>query len=485
METFGSVLSRILQKNDLSMNELTRRLGMRSRTTLSRIMRDETTYETTVHFRDRLVAANVIRLSEAELEQMEQALERKRLNVGEYRINRAMEQLLREHRPSAEPLNVCGIEGISTFDALAQRYARGRDVQILLVGLCDRRITGALSKAAATATQGFEVQHDIFHLEDAVDTIEHVDALLPILFSPRYTARMADEAHVDRRPFPGDMLLCRFVDADGQQQYHQLVMTEPSLLSGIAYRDPAAFDYWISVISACSRSLPLLKTRFAAQNAPEDYLTYTENYRKLEYDCNLYMLKPDVPINFVSPEIMLPVILSSFVENNFIPAEHLEAMAHRFTQIHRQRFEHFFHRRRVTHNVFSQKAMLAFAETGYQTDHFFASRPYTPAERVQILGNLLDAETGNPYFNVYFARDDGLIHSAEISCYEGKGTMMLNAHTSYDLTGDHAEALITPRGFNEHLKTYFQNELLCNQVLPTAENRDLLRRLIEVARNAQ
>ena len=75
METFGSVLSRILLKNDMSMNELTRRLGMKSRTTLSRIMRDETTYETAAHFRDRLVAANVMRLSDAELEQMERALE--------------------------------------------------------------------------------------------------------------------------------------------------------------------------------------------------------------------------------------------------------------------------------------------------------------------------------------------------------------------------------------------------------------------------
>lgn len=485
METFGSVLSQILSENDLSMSELTRRLGMKSRTTLSRIMRDETTYETTAHFRNRLIAAHVVRLSDADLERMEQALERKRLNDSAYRINRAMEQLLREHKSSTEPLNVRGIEGVSTFDALAQRYSRGRDVQILLVGLCDRRITGALSEAAATATQGFEIRHDIFHLDDAVDTIEHVDALLPILFSPHYTACMADEAHANRRPFPGDMLLCRFIDADGQQQYHQLVMTEPSLLSGIAYQDSAALDYWRSVIDACDRSLPPLKTRFAARNAPEDYLTYTENYRQLEYDCNLYMLKPDVPINFVSPEIMMPVILSSFVENNFIPAEHLEAMTRQFARIHRQRFEHFFHRRRVTHNVFSQKAMLAFAETGYQTDHFFASRPYTPAERAQILSNLLEAETDNPYFNVYFSRDDELIHSAEISCYEGKGTLMLNAHTSYDLTGDHAEALITHRSFNEHLKTYFQSELLCNQVLSTAENRDLLHRLIEVARNAK
>ncbi|MDO4355531.1 MAG: hypothetical protein Q4E13_03335 [Clostridia bacterium] len=485
MNTFGEVLSQILTSHDVSISALSRQLGLKSRTTLFRVARDETSYETAVRFRDRLVQAQVIRFTECELSRMAEALEVKRLNDDVYRANRAMEQLLREEKSVGAPLRVSGIPGISTFDELARRYAEGRDVRIRMVGLCDRRITAALHDALTQTQQNFDIRHHIFHVHDAADTIRHLDALLPILFSRGYTAQMVDGERSDRHPFPGEMLLCRFLDAEGRWQHHQLVMVEPSLMSGIAYRDSAAFDYWCRVIEDCGGALPPLKAEFATQNAPEDYLAYTESYRQLEYDCNLYTLKPDVPINYVSPEIMIPVVLSSFSESNFIPPEVLELMAKQFELIHRQRFEHFFHRRKVTHNIYSQKAMQAFAETGYQTDHFFASRPYTPEERVKILSNLLEAEMGNPYFNVYFAKSDDLIHSTEISCYEGKGTMILSAHTSYNLMTDHAEALITHRGFNEYLRTYFQSELLHNQVLSTAEGRKFLRHLIDVAKDAQ
>ena len=97
----------------------------------------------------------------------------------------------------------------------------------------------------------------------------------------------------------------------------------------------------------------------------------------------------------------------------------------------------------------------------------------------------LDASLNNPYFNIYFSNSDLLASDSEITCYEGKCTVLLNAHTSYHLTDDHSEALITHEGFNEQFRQYYIGELLRSQVLPAAEGHAYLRSLIQIALEAE
>jgi hypothetical protein len=281
--------------------------------------------------------------------------------------------------------------------------------------------------------------------------------------------------------FPGEMMLCRFTDSSGQTHYHQLAFAGPSAMHAIAYPDGAAYDYWQSLISANDTDLQPLKAVFSEEHTADDYYSFIENIRLLEKDSNVYMIKPDIPISVVPAQILYQAVADNSTKAGFLPDDQLQQLLEPLYQSHEKRHKHLFHRRRVTHMILSRSAMLEFARTGMQSDHFYGARPYTPQERAQILQLCLDASLSDPYFNIHFAVSEDLMPDTEIIQYEGKGTVLLNAHTSYHLADDHSEAMITHDGFNSQLRQYFVGELLRSHVLPAAETHAFLRGLIRIA----
>lgn len=483
METFGGALGKLLRDRDISASELSKRLGLRSKTTLQRILRDQSNHATASRFWQQLLHSGAMGISAAERQCMEQLLEILRVGRDAYRTHRALEMLLHDQAVEKDPIFVQGIDGVSTFADLTARYAAAHSLEITIIGMCDARIFQSLRDMLnrMPLDRRPRIEHSIFRIAGASETIRNVHAIFPILFYRNYIARMIPiSADDSERCFPGEMLLCRYTDDAGVVHHHQLAMSAPTQMHAIAYPDSAAYDYWQTLIRACGRDLPPLKVSFGEEHSPDDYLAYVESIRQLELRRNLYMLKPDIPIPFVPAEILLNAVTSGDGAS-FLPPEQLEPLR----ACHELRYRHIFQRRKVTHIIFSQSAMLEFAKTGRQTDHFFGARPYTPQERVEILTNCLEHSVSNPYFNVHFSRNDLLIRHAEISCYEGRGTILVNAHTSYDLNGDHAEALITHDGFNQQFRRYYVNELLRHHVLPSAEGHAYLRSLIDVARQAE
>lgn len=105
-------------------------------------------------------------------------------------------------------------------------------------------------------------------------------------------------------------------------------------------------------------------------------------------------------------------------------------------------------------------------------------RPYTPAERKAILTNLREQAIKNPYFWIYFLKDDIDSIDAEITMYEGRGVMFLRSDTAYNLDGDHCEALIDYQGLSDKFRSFYMKELLVNRVLPFQDTIAILDRMI-------
>ena len=206
-----------------------------------------------------------------------------------------------------------------------------------------------------------------------------------------------------------------------------------------------------------------------------DYLAYTEDCRKLEQNRAIYTIKLDVPVSFVPADILV-----SCVSDGLLEKEVLEDME----RIHRQRFENFLTKKKVNHTIFSREAMERFAQTGRQSDHFFALRSYTPGERVRILQNLREQEARNPYFHVHFFTDDFEPPASEMALYEGVGTLMAKPYTNYDLAGDHAETIIAQEEFCVSFRAFFLHDLLERHVLSREATLAVLDELIETAKNA-
>lgn len=91
-------------------------------------------------------------------------------------------------------------------------------------------------------------------------------------------------------------------------------------------------------------------------------------------------------------------------------------MIGQFYKVHQKRFDNYFQKRRPTHAIFSRQAMEQFAQTGLESDHFFAIRPFSPAERVSILTHLKEQNETNPNFCLYFFKPGYRQPRTEIAC---------------------------------------------------------------------
>ena len=206
--------------------------------------------------------------------------------------------------------------------------------------------------------------------------------------------------------------------------------------------------------------MPPLKKMFDKAMNSGGYLDFAEECRRLEQNRAIYTIKLDVPLSFVQTDIVASCIMDGFVEK-----ETLEDMI----RVHQRRFDNYFTKKKVSHVIFSREAMERFARTGRQSDHFFALRSYTPEERVRILQNLRGQEESNPYFHVYFFEDGFQPPAAEVGLYEGVGTLMAKPYTDYNLSGEHAETIISQKEFCARYKAYFMNDLLERHVMNRRE----------------
>lgn len=480
MDSFGTALGQILRDRDISARELANRLGLRSKTTLHRILQDRSGYAAVQKFWNHLLASGQLNITPQERSRMEDLLEILRVGPELYQTHDALHSLLHAQPAEGEPIAIEGIPGASTLDALTARYASAKQLELTITGLCDQRIYRALQRmcAAMPAHQQPKIRHYIFHIASATEAILNISAILPVLFQRGYEAYMAQPSQrFASAHFPGEMLLCRMVDEQDVVHYQQLAFAERDVMYGADYPDPTAYEYWQKLTNARGEALSPIKADFDGAHSAADYLPYIEYIRHLELNSNIYMLKPDIPLCLVPA----PILYSAIADG---PLGGHTDLLQQLYESHEKRYQHLFHRRKVMHCIFSSQSMLAFAKTGRTSDHFFGARAFTPQERTEILRHCLQQSQSNPYFSIHFSRSEALVQSAEITCYEGKGTILLNAHTAYRLDADHTEALITHDGFNRQLRTYYTSELLRSHVLSDVESCAFLRQLIGIAQTA-
>ena len=108
----------------------------------------------------------------------------------------------------------------------------------------------------------------------------------------------------------------------------------------------------------------------------------------------------------------------------------------------------------------------------------FLQRAYTVAERREIIRTFLETMRENPWFNIHFLCAQSSELRYEISYFDGKGVLLMDAYTGYELNDDHSEALITLPAFMESFRAYVQDELLVHHVMSRESTMRELEKLL-------
>lgn len=481
---FGTCLKRILESRRISASELARMMAYKSRNSIFRILDEEGGEMARQAFYDRLTTEDPLQLTQEERKALFQALEVSRVGKRTFLSNYAMRELLLNAGGETDMPRV-RIDAFRNKDdpnfhnALAA-IAKGKKAYITITGCCDRAIFEALRERIykTDVTCEVRVTHLIYTGEEEI--VQNISAIQPLLYCDFYKAYCVQPGvfSKEREAVYRQNYIYVYMQDMQNIWYNQVFMlVDKGVFVPLAKVRVEQSRPFSAFFSSDVASMPLLKAEFSDGGEMKSYLDYTRSCRKLEMNRAIYTIKLDVSINCIHPEILLPCITDEFRQG-----EDAQRMIDELWRVHLDRWENLFGKKKASHIIFSKEAMLRFAKTGRQSDHFFAFRAYTPKERVAILENLLRQEQENPNFHIYFFKEDFDLPLTEIGLYEGIGTLMTKPYTHYNLAGDHAETIITQKEFCERYKEFYVEDLLKRHVVSAQETLEYMNKLIEIAK---
>lgn len=479
---FGECLQTQLTTHGLTASKAARLVGFRSRNSIFRILSGETSAEVDSRFLDKLKEALGDEWPLESWRQLENALDIKRVGPVQHRSNEALCQAMSgggEKRRYMAEYRENGQAMERPLEELLREICASGSISVGICGCCERSLAAVM--AASMSDAGSEGRLRVRHyIDTSPEVMVHsLLSMLPLMSKVWYNARLVGEGQC-----PPEMeaiyrlnIINIIVEGEnGSVISHQLLQCDADrFLYAVTMGDVGNL---MNIIDRCRFQLAPLKPMIPPEGGAEDFVAYTDSYLRLERDCMILSIKPDVHFNFVPSELLYTAIEEGFCQSGMASGEGLTELLTALKVIHDQRYANITGKHRPTHFVYSLQAMEQFMRTGVQSDHFFIQRAYTVEERRTIVRLLLEQMQRDPYFNVWFLRPELPEIRTEMTFYEGKGVLLMDAYTSYDLHDDHSEALVPLPEFMQSFQRFFMDVLLEQLVLSRAESIAALERLL-------
>lgn len=492
---FAQCFREILTEASLSASEVARRMEMRSRNHIFRILKGETSRKLNRKFLANMERAMPDALTQSQWSRLEDALDIDDVGEMEYRNQRALMQLI---QPAREPDKIAfvrylententgdaaegGMERQETLVQFLQRTTQeAQQVTVLMQGCCEQAMIRQIQAGLAPLRdrKALSIVHYITIGQE--EAVANIVGIQPIADQSYYRAYLVDPDQCEKERISlyrsGRMLLfltngkrerqCQALYCVGEGEFLAARLSEES--------------QWLSrKLFSENASYPLLHPQWELNNTPEDFIGYTRQYAAIEYDTGVYCIKPDVPFQLIPMDVIYPVVKESFVAWQ-LPPEQMEKLIQALKEIHQGRLDNMENKRKPTYLLLNYDRMLQFVRTGHETDHFFALRDFNVAERRRILCYIRDLAQRNPYFYIYFSSQRLSSDLREITLYEDRALLTMEAMTDYNISQNHTESHITQPIVLKEYKKFYLNTVLRRYAKSEVVSRRMMNQLIEL-----
>ncbi len=479
--TFGECLTDIMRKKHISVSDLARRMNYRSRTSLSRLMHDETRYDSIEDFMNRIEPVSAWLLTAEEMCRLKTAMEVSRLGRARYKAYENMWHLVNEPQKNTPslPLERFGSGSASTLHELAQTWHQAREMELLIVNSgCEPLFRELEILLRSRPDFPCRISHYLLVHNAPGAMAQQLGVLMGIFHDPRYQGyyrTWSGEGDPLSGSVQNNTAAVSGIRVDGTPFMHMLVMHEEG--AGILYENDQAIDFmdFFRRVTKdfCKGAMPL-KTEYPKQELIEGLIVICRRYLNCEQDRTTYCLAPDICFELIPYEILKKVMFDSALRE----CDEQEPHAAELIDIHRARYENIRRKKKKTVFIFSWDGLKNFARTGRTTDHVAGMRTFTPQERIAILKDVLEQCRSNVYLSIYILRPDTKVRGMTLTTHEGLGTYLLDSNTQYDVVRGHSEAFILMPEFAATLSDFFRDELIEKHTYSEAESIDMLRTLI-------
>ena len=460
----GIIVEEYLKTRGISLIEFSRMLGYRSKTSVVRLMRNQANMRSVEKF--SFLFREKGSLTEDELNRLEDAVEKLRWQEN-YQATRAIHAFLEGESEPDSPIELTDI-GNGERCIMFERYSEVQELQILLLNSVDTSIFEQLRRLIAE--NGASVEHFIRSDGNHARMLQAINMLSPVMYLKKYRGYMTE--HGSRNAHAGiqssDMMYARYV-RQGEVREDLIVFTEPT--RGRLLSESGEGRLYGLMEFDRSGYAPI---RREVENAGGNvYVQFSRECAALERDRLVMAIRPDLGIEYIPTEILIHAAL----EADFPTDDNMEFFEE-LVGIYAARYRNICEKKKYSHHIVSAEGMRRFARTGRIADHFWGLRPFTVQERICILRKLQDWSRNNPYFRLYILKEENFGDHI-VYYFEGKGILVIDPKTSYDLSGDYSELLIVHPDILKLYKAYFTGGILKHFVQPAGAEQTLLQELID------
>ncbi len=489
LKPFGARLSELLAQYGLSAASASRARGHNSRTTLRRILLDQANIESMEKFLSEFLAAQILPLTAEEEQSLYQSLRISRFGVKEYRIRMEMNRLL------TTPLYADSLRTIHLHNTQSdvnislhqffKHISSAQGVQLLIINSPPAAFFETLNKSLPSFSNvRLEIEHYLFLNDDLSRTVRFIAAALPMLGASCYSARVIPAGPSNQtivHTLTSSIVVCCARFSDDRCAEYQLGFT--GSLTGELLQvshENGIYKFWQSMLTP---SLPRCVPITSLSRKPGElrsYLSIAQSYLELEKNHAIYMIRSEIFPAFLPSDLLVQALKDCPQAQQWLHDTQSDLLLEGLFSIQQKRFDNIYHKKRVTHVLMSLQSLRTFIKTGELHASFLPMRPFTIAERRYVLTYLRDQSRDNPYFNLYFPKNDSAI-MLDATCYDPVGVLMY--HTALATEPQHvphyADALIELPDFTALFAQYFRDVLLPHYALSFNASLSVLTALID------
>jgi len=465
-----------LKDRDITLVELTAKLGYRSKTSIVRILNGDISTRSLEGFADRL--RRVGGLTETECVHLDEAMELLKWQ-DDYYSSKEMLGFLQGYVPETGDvmLKYVNPECIEQTDRdipliFDDAFSGGTDIEIMLVNCQYVPMFDKLHRLLCT--QNARVNHYIMVNDDTARTIHAVNTVFSIMFLPGYQGFLlrSKDASGHNGIQTSDFMLANWTNAEGQRCESLVLFDTPN--NARAYRSVTPGTL-AKLLEIPKETYQPIKRSYMDGNDGNKYVKFCAECAGIERNRRVFAIKPDLCLEHVPVDILL----NAAREGALGQTEEFALTEKILFDLSRRRYKSVFESRKAHHTIMKRSAVWKFVRTGRLSDHFWGLRPFTLQERATIIRHLIDQIENNPYFHIYFLKDNQFLRDIEVFCFDGKGLLIVNADTNYDLMQNHSEVILEHPEFQRLYKDFFLKHLIRERVISNGDTLDFLRSLVE------
>lgn len=483
--TFGERLTALMRKKHLSVAELARKAGYRSKTSLVRLMKDEARYSGIEDCMNRLEQTGEWPCDGEEMKALRQSMEVSRLGREVYVKYRALWRLMgMETEPRSDMrLESFGMASAKSLSELTREWLKADQLHFLLVNAGYESIFGALEELLAARPElDIRIEHYLIARGDPVSLTEQMNALKTVFNDARYQGfcRMLPTEEkgyaAPNHGLTGDAVLVSGRNGFGDR-FCQLLIAQ-SNERGLLYENkeseqfPAFFRKGLERF--CRDATPI-KAKYPEKNLLEGLLSLSRRYLECERDRRIYCVAPNVCFELIPYEILSRMMLDSALKGLTMEDERVQELA----EIQAARYANIHGKKKPSTFILDGESLKAFVRTGYAADHVIEMRAFTPDDRAAILMDVCQKARDNELLRVFVLKPEVRIREMMLITYESLGIYLLDAHTQYDVGGSHSETFLPMPDFAATLESFFEDELIAKGCYSAEESLDMLEGMAE------